>query len=78
LRREDGEMAGLVEDVAGIKKAGFVDDERAAVDSQTGEERGTGDRALVDVEAMSRRKSMMRAAFASCTRVYCNVGLCRL
>ncbi len=48
VRSEDGEVPGLVEDVAGVKQTGFVDDESAAVDGQSREKGRSGDGPLVD------------------------------
>ena len=54
----DGEMAGLVEDVAGMCQPRFVDQDRAVADIEAGQEGGVRQRggAHVDADAAHERR----------------------
>lgn len=47
----DGEVAGFVEEVAGVEEAGFIDEDGAVVEGETGEEGWGGDFGGADCEA---------------------------
>ena len=49
IARQHGQVAGFMKQVAGVEEATLIDDERAAIDSDTGDERWRRDDQLFKV-----------------------------